>query len=132
MKIKLSLLLCLGILLTACKKNTVNPNNEAIKGTWELRATRGGNIIPATYPPGNGHILSFGDASFAEYAAGSVVYSGSYGRSTNTDAQYAVVANNNGSPFTNWVNIVQDTLALIPGNPDAATGLYIKTSSVPR
>lgn len=130
MKTKLALLFCIVTFFVACKKHSHNPNNELIKGTWELRATRYGNIAPATYVPGNDHKLSFGDVNFAEYDAGSVVLSGTYSKSTDPTAQYNVVISS-GASYTDKVNIVADTLSLIPTNPDASVGFYVKTSIVP-
>jgi hypothetical protein len=127
MKTKLLLLLCLGFLITACKKTKVVPNT-AIKGTWELRATRNGNIIPATYAPGNGHLLSFGNTTFAEYNTGTVLVKGSYKTSTNSSVQYTISSSTN-SMFTNGIILQKDTLELIPGMPDISTGFYVKTSS---
>lgn len=129
MKTKLLLLLYLGIFITACKKTNVVPNNTAIKGTWELRATRNGNIIPATYAPGNGHLISFGTATFSEYNAGAIVDKGSYEGSANSSTQYTILSNYNNSTGTNSVVLHNDTLEIIPTMPDIATGFYVKTSS---
>jgi hypothetical protein len=123
---KLLLLLCLGFLITACKKTKVVPNT-AIKGTWELRATRNGNIIPATYAPGNGHLLSFGNTTFTEYNAGAIVVKGSYKTSTNSAVQYTISSSTN-SMFAKGIILQKDTLELIPGMPDISTGFYVKTS----
>jgi hypothetical protein len=135
MKTKLLLLLCLGLLMTACKKTKVEPNT-VIKGTWELRATRNGNIMPATYAPGNGHLLSFGNSTFTEYNAGAIVDKGSYKRSTDTSTQYTIHSyynnityNYNNNTYTNRVILQKDTLVLIPVMPDISTGFYVKTSS---
>lgn len=130
MKTKLSLFLFLCLLLAACKKNTGNPT-PSIKGTWELRATRYGNIVPGSYPMDNGHVISFGNTTFAQYFAGVLVDSGSYNKSTNSSYQYTVFVNDNNSSFTNHVVMKQDTLLLIPGNPDAATGFYVRTGYEP-
>ncbi|MDB5142843.1 MAG: hypothetical protein JWQ66_1556 [Mucilaginibacter sp.] len=127
MKTKLLFLLCLGFLLTACKKTKVVPNT-AIKGTWELRATRNGNIMPATYAPGNSHLLSFGNSTFAEYNTGTVLVKGTYKTSTNSSVQYTISSSTN-SMFTNGIILQKDTLELIPGMPDISTGFYVKTSS---
>jgi hypothetical protein len=138
MKTKLSLLLFLSFSLAACKKNAVDPNTS-IKGTWELRATRNGNIMPATYSAGNGHLLSFGVTSFFEYASGTIVAQGSYKKSTESPFQYTISSVLNGPTaslsnsiyYTNEVIIQKDTLELFPANPDVATGFYIKTSNDP-
>jgi len=127
MKTKLLLLLCLSFLITACKKTKVVPNT-AIKGTWELRATRNGNIIPATYAPGNGHLLSFGNTTFTEYNTGTVLVKGTYKTSTNSSVQYTISSSTN-SMFTNGIILQKDTLELIPGMPDISTGFYVKTGS---
>jgi hypothetical protein len=136
MKNKLILLLCLSLLIMACKKTKVVPNDTTIKGTWELRATRNGNIIPATYAPGNGHLLSFGNTTFAEYNAGAIVDKGSYKRSIDTSTQYTIHSyynnityNYNNNTYTNRVILQKDTLVLIPVIPDISTGFYVKTSS---
>lgn len=131
MKTKLFLLFLIGSLLVACKKNTVDPAAVAIKGTWELRATRYGNIMPRTYPQDNGYVLSFGNTSFGQYFAGVLVDSGSYKKSPNSLYQYTIFINGNNSSFTNQVIIKKDTLLFIPGNPDAATGFYVKTGNDP-
>ncbi len=126
------MLLCLCILLAACKKTTVTPtNNAAIKGTWELRATRYGNILPATYPQDNGHVLSFGNTAFAQYFVDVLVDSGSYAKSTNSIYQYTVFASDNTGSFTNNIILKGDTLELIPGDPDAARGFYVRTGNNP-
>ncbi|MGZ3765592.1 MAG: hypothetical protein ACXVA2_13070 [Mucilaginibacter sp.] len=128
MKTKLVLLLSLMILLAACKKNNVYPS---IKGTWELRATRYGNIEPRNYPMDNGNVLSFGNSSYARYFAGVMVDTGNYKISTNAMYEYTVFIKASNSAFTNQVTMKQDTLLLIPGNPDAATGFYVRTGYNP-
>ncbi|MGZ3751596.1 MAG: hypothetical protein ACXVB0_01290 [Mucilaginibacter sp.] len=138
MKTLLTLLLGVVLLASACIPKGVGPDIAAIKGTWELRATRGGNIIPATYTPGNGHILSFADTTFKEYAGGATIAQGSYKRSTdgylytiNTvmNSTSAIIGN---TPFyLSEIVIQKDTLKLIPGNPDVATGYFVKTSNTP-
>jgi hypothetical protein len=130
MKTKLSLLLCLGILLAACKKTAVTPANTP-KGTWELRATRYGNILPRTYPQDNGNVLSFGNTAFAQYFADVLVDSGSYAKSANLIYQYTIFVNDSNGSFTNNVIIKGDTLELIPINPDAARGFYVRTGYNP-
>ena len=133
MKAKLYVLLGLCILFVACKKNNGSyTGNSAIKGTWELRATRNGNIMPATYAPGNGNQLSFSDVVFDRYTAGSIVAKGTYGKTTNTSNQYNIFLDNGNGTSTNEGAILQkDTLELFPVNPDAATGFYVKTSDNP-
>ena len=133
MKTKLSVLLGLFIFFAACKKNNNHPTkNPTIEGTWELRATRKGNIIPATYAPGNGNLLSFSDAGFAQYAAGSMVDKGTYVKSTSASYQYMLILDIGYAGFTSMsVAFKGDTLQLLPGNPDIATGFYIKTGSAP-
>lgn len=136
MKNKLIFLLCLALLINACKKTKVVPNDTTIKGTWELRATRNGNIVPATYTPGNGHLLSFGNSTFAEYNAGAIVDKGSYKRSTDTATNYTIHSyfnkttdNYNNNTYTNRAILQKDTLVIIPVIADISTGLYVKISS---
>jgi len=131
MKTKLSILICLAAFLGACKKNADQPqtNNATIKGTWELRATRYGNIEPATYPQGNGHIVSFGSTTFALYNANALVENGSYKQSSGSQSQYTILAIDNSVTAISQAIINKDTLELIPINPDVASSFYIKTSS---
>lgn len=127
------MLICLAVLLGSCKKNTVQPPiaNATIKGTWELRATRGGNIEPATYPQDNGHIVSFGNTTFAQYIGNTVIESGSYKLSSNGQSQFTIVPTNNTTTAINLAIINRDTLELFPINPDVASSFYVKTSSTP-
>ena len=58
---KLSLLFFTVILLvnTGCKKENKNDNENSagLEGVWELRSSR--SMLISTYPPGNGHLISF-------------------------------------------------------------------------
>ena len=138
MKFKLILLLCDVALLFACTKGD-GPSNTAIKGNWELRATRNGNIIPATYPAGNGHILIFGDTTFYDYISGSKVAQGGYHRSSDPNFQFTVRSLStipfysmaNSTYNTNEVIIKGDTLLFLPIMPDISTEYYVRTNINP-
>ena len=58
---KLSLLFFTVILLvnTGCKKENKNDDESSagLEGVWELRSSR--SMLISTYPPGNGHLISF-------------------------------------------------------------------------
>ena len=135
MKNKLILLLCLSLLITACKKTKVVPNDTAIKGTWELRATRNGNIY-GNIRTRQWTFTSFGNTTFGEYNAGAIVDKGSYRRNIDTSTQYIlhsyynnITYNYNNNRYTNRAILQKDTLVLIPVIPDISTGFYVKTSS---
>ena len=55
---QLSSLFCLLILLfsSSCKKEN-NISSAGLEGSWELRSVSA--MLSLTYPPGNGHIISF-------------------------------------------------------------------------
>lgn len=119
------MLLCLIVLLTACKKHNEVSNKLSIIGTWELRATRGGNIMPATYASGNGHIISFGNTAFATYAGGILETSGSYQQHTDGSGHDTLIFTGN-TLYKDLTTIQNDTLKLQPLFPDIAASFYIK------
>jgi len=129
MKTKLFLLICSVISIVSCKKASVTTsNNPAIMGTWELRATRNGNILPATYAAGNGHLLIFSNSHYTEFNSGSIVDSGYYTKSSDTTFRYIVYSTFTNTFFHNYILFQQDTLLLKPGQPDISTSYYVKTS----
>jgi hypothetical protein len=129
MKTIIPILLYLAISLTACKKNNQVLNKLPITGTWELRATRGGNIIPATYAPGNGHLISFGNTAFATYTGGVLEASGSYQQHTDGSGHDTLIYDNN-IIHKDIATMKNDTLILEPFDfPDGATSYYIKSSN---
>lgn len=133
MKTIVFMLVCLSVILTACKKKNEVLNKSDLNGTWELRATRGGNIIPGTYPAGNGHIIIFDNAEFTTYTAGVLVEKVSFLQHSDGMGHDTLIFINGN--FTNnlfnkeLATIQNDTLALSPFFPDIATSLYIKTSN---
>jgi len=84
MKATVSTLLCLVVLLTACKKNQVNKIQPSITGTWELRSSFGPIANSTqTYPPGNGNLITFTDASYSYYNSGSLASQGNFKQGPN-------------------------------------------------
>lgn len=70
------------VLMAGCKKND-SPKPlfpGSIEGTWELRQTSAITNSPnvSVLPPGNGHILKFGDTDYEKYEAGQLVKKGEY------------------------------------------------------
>jgi len=125
MKTTISMLLCLTVLLAACKKNHVNKPQPSISGTWELRATKGGNIVPATYAAGNGHLITFADTSYTYYSSGSLVTHGGFLQHIDNNGNETFTFNSGN--FTNELGMFQsDTLKLKPFNPEIATSYYVK------
>ncbi len=125
MKTRISIILLLAVSLSACKKNHANNPQPSISGTWELRATKGGNILPATYPAGNGNLISFTNPSYTNYKSGSLVTQGTFQQ--NVSENNAETITFNSGNFTNEKGILQlDTLRLQPFNPEFATSYYIK------
>jgi len=133
MKAIVSVLLCLMVILAACKKNNEVKNTLSLKGTWELRATKGGNIIPATYAPGNGHLISFNNSTFATYTSGVLETSGSYQQHSDNLGHDTLILNSTNptsGSLKNLVTIQNDTLKIVPLFPDVATSLYVYISAV--
>jgi hypothetical protein len=133
MKAMFFVLLCASVILTACKKNGEVLNKLDLNGTWELRATRGGNIIPATYAPGNGHIIIFNNSEFASYAGGVLEEKVSFQRHSDGMGHDTLILAN-GNLANNLFNeelatMHNDTLMIDPFFPDIATSFYIKTSN---
>ena len=125
MKTRISIILLLAVSLSACKKNHANNPQPSISGTWELRATKGGNILPATYPAGNGNLISFTNPSYTNYKSGSLVTQGTFQQNV-SDNNAEIITFNSGN-FTNEKGILQlDTLRLQPFNPEIATSYYVK------
>ncbi|HEY5326107.1 MAG TPA: hypothetical protein VIJ27_03840 [Mucilaginibacter sp.] len=125
MKTTTSILLVLAVLFSACKKNHVNKPQPSISGTWELRATKGGNILPATYPAGNGNLIYFTDASYTYYNSGSLVTQGTFQQTIDNNGAETVTFKSGN--FTNEMGVLQlDTLRLKPFNPDISTGYYVR------
>jgi len=77
---RLSLLFFAVILLinTNCKKENNNDNNssEGLEGVWELRGAR--SMLISTYPPGNGHIISFTGNKYEITENGQITRSGEF------------------------------------------------------
>jgi hypothetical protein len=134
MKTVIFMLACLSVILTACKKNSEVLNKLNLNGIWELRATKGGNIIPAIYPPGNGHLISFGNTNFATYVAGVLVGKGNYQQHNDGMGHDTLIFSNNNYAGGVWnkniATIQSDTLYIQPLFPDIAASLYVKTSNM--
>jgi len=71
------LLFCLLILLfsNSCKKEN-NSSAAGLEGVWELRSVSA--MLSSTYPPGNGHIISFSGNKYEIRDNGQVTRSGEF------------------------------------------------------
>ena len=124
MNAKTSLFLIAAVLASACKKNTGNTPQPSVWGTWELRATKGGNILPAVYPAGNGNLVKFTQGSYAAYSSGSLVTQGTYQSSSDSNTETLTFKSGNFTSETGTVLL--DTLKIKPFNPEIATSYYVK------
>jgi len=126
--ISIFMLLCTASAIVACKKgNTSDPSPLQIKGTWELRSNTGGNILPATYAPGNGRLLRFSDTTYAYYGSGNLINKGTY-QMTLDNMGRNMVTYDHQTMF--WYNATMENgqLKLVPTQPDLATTFYAKQS----
>lgn len=82
MKKFLTLSLCLGLLLliTNCKKKTIEPTEADLNGSWELRYLAGIQVagMDPNYKPGNGNLLKFNQQNYERYDSGKLVDSGKF------------------------------------------------------
>ena len=125
MKISILMLICAATVQTACKKNQITKTQVVVTGTWELRALKGGNLVPTNYPPGNGHSITFQNNAYIDYSGSAVVTRGNFmqhaDNSGNVDISFS------SGDFQNESALFQnDTLRIKPFNPDVATGYYVK------
>ena len=125
MKTSILVLICAATVLTACKKNQTTKTPVVITGTWELRALKGGNLVPTNYPPGNGHLVTFQNNTYIDYSGSTVVTQGNFiqhaDNSGNVDISFS-----SGDFQSESALFQNDTLRFKPYNPDAATGYYVK------
>src|SRR4030095_2245362 len=63
---------------TSCKKENNNDDNssEGLEGVWELRSAR--SMLTSTFPPGNGHIISFTGNKYEIIDNGQITRSGGF------------------------------------------------------
>jgi hypothetical protein len=125
MKISILMLISAVMLLTACKKNHITKTEVAVTGTWELRAMKGGNLVPTNYPQGNGHLITFQNNAYIDYSGSIVVTQGNFmqhaDNSGNVDISFS-----SGELTSESALFQDDTLRLKPSNIDAATAYYVK------
>jgi hypothetical protein len=125
MKNKILLTLCLALLLAACRKSQEKNQAPTYAGTWELRATKGGNILPRTYPPGNGNLVVFSTASYTYSVGGTVETQGNF--TVQTDNYSNILFAFSTGNFKSDNGILQgDTLKIKPLNPEIAASYYVK------
>lgn len=122
MKKLLTLILLPSFLFFSCKKN----GGPSLKGTWELRATRGGNVMPQTFQAGNGHLLSISDTSYYLINNTQVVLHGPYQIKHANNGDY-FVTHYGEDRFT----LLKDSLTLFPLTADMASQIYIRVSNEP-
>ncbi|HEV8272364.1 MAG TPA: hypothetical protein VGQ04_13735 [Chitinophagaceae bacterium] len=75
---RLSLLFFAAILLinTSCKKENKDSSPAGLEGVWELRSITA--MLSSTYPPGNGHIISFTNNKYEIRDNGQITRSGEF------------------------------------------------------
>lgn len=134
MKIKTALLVALSIVffLAACKKEHVmncGTLDMHLKGTWELRSNTGGNIMPATYLPGNGNLLRFSDTTYALYSSGKLYNKGTYRlHSDGLGHDTIIYDKSNFNKDIVTYTYGNNQLKLVPTMPDLATRFYARNS----
>lgn len=89
-----------------CKKDHDNIPADSLIGYWEL-AERSGSMAPATYPAGNGNFLVFKENTYAYYASGQPVKSGTYITMEDNTVDLSVCLNIADDKYTS--RIVYDT-----------------------
>jgi hypothetical protein len=125
MKNKILLTLCFALVLGACKKTQEKNQTPTYAGTWELRATKGGNILPRTYPPGNGQLVVFSTASYTLSIGGTMETQGNF--SVQTDNNSNIVFAFSSGNFKSDSGILQgDTLKIKPFFGEIASSYYVK------
>jgi hypothetical protein len=125
MKNTVLLTLYLTVLLVACKKSHTTKPQPSFTGTWELRATKGGNILPATFPPGNGHLVIFANTSYTYSVGGSVVTQGTFLEQTDNSGN-ANFSFSSGDFTDDGGMLLGDTLRIKPLNPEIAASYYVR------
>jgi len=125
---KLSLLFFLIITLVnpGCKKENDNDSSERLEGVWELRSAR--SMLVSTYPPGNGHIISFTGNTYEVIDNGQITRSGEFqvvedpGASESTclnitAGQYTnrIIYDNNMTVTKTFFEIAENKLTIISG-----------------
>lgn len=67
-------------LFLGCKKDLPYDPKISLVGTWELRASVGGQIagVPSEVAPGNGNLLKFSEKNYEKIIDGKIVKAGSY------------------------------------------------------
>jgi hypothetical protein len=134
MKIKTALLITLSVvfLFSACKKEHMmncGTLDMHLKGTWELRSTTGGNILSATYPPGNGNLLRLSDTAYALYSSGKLYTKGTYRiHSDGLGHDTIIYDHSNFNKDIVTYTYESKQLKLVPTMPDLAMRVYARNS----
>ena len=116
------------IFLSSCKQHSMKANHiTTVLGTWELRERKGGNILPGTFAPGNGNLLTFSNADFKMYADGKLLLQGDYSIQKNMAGQDVVILDKH-ALLQQTAILEQDTLTLLPAHPDMASSIYTKVN----
>lgn len=102
---KLLLLFFAAILLviTSCKKENKNDGESltGLEGVWELRNSK--SMLISTYPPGNGHLISFQGNNYEMKDNGQVTKSGEFRIIEDLTAGEATCLNIPEGKFTNRI-----------------------------
>lgn len=125
MKTTTLFMLSLNVLLAACKKSQESKQQPSVMGTWELRATKGGNILPASFPAGNGHLVIFSNTSYTYSIGSSMVTKGTFLELTNNSG-IEKFSFSSGDFTSDGGTLQGDTLIIKPFDPEKASGYYVK------
>ena len=125
MKTATLLMLSLTVLLGACKKSQVNKKQPSFTGTWELRATKGGNILPASFPAGNGHLIIFSNTTYIYSVGGSMMTQGDFQEQTDNNGNEKF-SFSSGDFTSDGGELQGDTLRITPFNPEITSSYYVK------
>jgi len=124
---RLLLLFFLIIILVniGCKKDN-NNSSEGLEGVWELRSAV--SMLSSTYPPGNGHIISFTGNKYEMKENGQIIRSGEFkvevdltaGESTCLNIatgkyKSRIIYDNNATATKTFFEISENRLAMLSG-----------------
>lgn len=124
-------LFTLALILTifsylGCKKDLPYDPNIDLEGTWELRASVGGQAagVPSEVAPGNGNLMKFTGKNYEKMADGKLVKAGTYTliREISWTATETRIVFDNDMKTKYFVEILKGRLILYSYGPISADG----------